>query len=120
MNKDIAFSVIVSALSNMYNVLDSETDEPMSSQLLRIFKSVAEYDIFLSAVRKIGLNNTREIVADISNANMHLCLIITLFYALNDDKDRDKIYLRAKIELLQEAFETMTADEFLSEANKTQ
>jgi hypothetical protein len=118
MNKEMAFSLIVSGLGNMMTMLKDDDSEPMLQQLLVIFNDNASYDIFLPAVQKIGVNSKREIVAEALCLNMHLCLIVSLFYVFNDDKDKDKIYLRAEVELLQEAFETMPENEFLKESNK--
>ena len=118
MNKDTAFSVIVSALGNMLTMLESEESEPVLNQLLIIFNDKAIYDIFLTAVNKIGLKDMKEIMAEVLSYNMNLCLIVALFYVFNDDKDKDKISLRNELELLQEAFKTMPEDEFLRQADK--
>jgi hypothetical protein len=118
MNKDTAFSVIVSALGNMLTMLESEESEPVLNQLLIIFNDKAIYDIFLPAVNKIGLNGMKEIMAEVLVFNVNLCLIIALFHVFNDDKDKDKISLRSQVELLQEAFEVMPEDEFLRQADK--
>jgi hypothetical protein len=124
MNQDTAFSVIVSGLGNMMTMLNDDDSQPMLKQLLVIFNNDVLYDIFLPAVKEIGLNTKREIVAEALNLNMHLCLIVSLFYVMRNGKDNDKvclndkIYLRAELELLQEAFSTMGEDEFLKESSK--
>jgi hypothetical protein len=64
------------------------------NQLLIIFNDKAIYDIFLTAVNKIGLKDMKEIMAEVLSYNMNLCLIVALFYVFNDDKDKDKISLR--------------------------
>ncbi|VVM18518.1 hypothetical protein BSPWISOXPB_4360, partial [uncultured Gammaproteobacteria bacterium] len=87
MNKDTAFSVIVSGFGNMFAMLESEESEPVLNQLLIIFNDKAIYDIFLTAVNKIGLKDMKEIMAEVLSYNMNLCLIVALFYVFNDDKD---------------------------------